>query len=879
MKLPFFSLLIVASLLLIPHGTKAQEKEHLKLDSPFASYVETDFPFFGQTLDARDLGDNWPKDNLSPRGIILNLGHGHWACFDPDLLRLALVWKENADGEYLTMNSMAAGSYRLPEKKAGAGQKTLPKPIGTPLLANGIYPGWESGNSITNEDPRDRGIADEGEVGLGPLPTKLGAWKGLRLIGDGVQLEYEIAGTPISENISFSPEDGLVRNIAIGPHPENLTLMFGNGPTDVFNHLFPHDETDTHWRVTTHNVEKIEPTETQSPISHWNGAIELGSSPAKNSTSALAVDKLAIPDHNPWKRNVRLSGFDFFSDGRAALCTFDGDVWMVTGLGDDLTKVTWKRHASGLNEPMGLEIVDDEIYVFSRDGVVRLHDENADGEVDFYENFCNLVPQTAETREFAMDIYAKPGGGFYLAKGGQIGTTRGKANGTIVEISADGRSWGILATGMRQPYAGVDYETGLLTSSDQQGNWKPATPIYVIEKGKHYGFLAEILKDQTQDPASITDPAVWIPHFINQSGASQVWLRDAKMGSLNDSLIHLGFSRPEIFKIYLDERGQKRQGGVSLVLGNFSTGLLKGRVHPIDGSLWICGMKIWGTIAEEISGLYRIRPTGEPLWVPEQVLSSDRGVMLRFAQPVDPTIAGAVASYSVDRWNYKQTKNYGSGNYQLNGEPGQETVPVASVTISKDKRSVFLGIPDMQPVHTLRVSFRQPAASELPVVQHAFLTIYELLPIDLDKEGFATNEVDLTLKAGAGAAMAKVKPSIEIGKQMYQQYGCMACHTVDPNQVLAAPAGTQSTVAVGPTWVGLWGSKKTFADGSILREGVDEVYLRESIIDPARRVSAGFEMSKTGVGMPSYLGVLKDHEIDSIILYIKSLEKTDKKGK
>ncbi len=36
---------------------------------------------------------------------------------------------------------------------------------------------------------------------------------------------------------------------------------------------------------------------------------------------------------------------------------------------------------------------------------------------------------------------------------------------------------------------------------------------------------------------------------------------------------------------------------------------------------------------------------------------------------------------------------------------------------------------------------------------------------------------------------------------------------------------------------------------------------------------AGYEMERTGVGMPSYLGVLKDHEIDSVILFIKTLKK------
>ena len=43
------------------------------------------------------------------------------------------------------------------------------------------------------------------------------------------------------------------------------------------------------------------------------------------------------------------------------------------------------------------------------------------------------------------------------------------------------------------------------------------------------------------------------------------------------------------------------------------------------------------------------------------------------------------------------------------------------------------------------------------------------------------------------------------------------------------------------------------------------------LLDPARNVTRGFETEKTGVGMPSYLGVLRDDQIDSIILYIKSL--------
>src|SRR5210317_646208 len=96
----------------------AQQTAHLELESPYGSFVEDDFPFFTQTLDAREFGENPEPTNLTPRGIIVKLGGDHYGCFDPDLLRWSLIWKANDGGEYLTMDGMAPGSYRLPNRKA-----------------------------------------------------------------------------------------------------------------------------------------------------------------------------------------------------------------------------------------------------------------------------------------------------------------------------------------------------------------------------------------------------------------------------------------------------------------------------------------------------------------------------------------------------------------------------------------------------------------------------------------------------------------------------------------------------------------------------------------------------------------------------------------
>lgn len=64
----------------------------LREPRPWANYVQPDFPFFSSSLDARDAAPGLPVDNLTPRGLILNLGHNCWACFDTDLLRVSAIW-------------------------------------------------------------------------------------------------------------------------------------------------------------------------------------------------------------------------------------------------------------------------------------------------------------------------------------------------------------------------------------------------------------------------------------------------------------------------------------------------------------------------------------------------------------------------------------------------------------------------------------------------------------------------------------------------------------------------------------------------------------------------------------------------------------------
>lgn len=864
------------------HISLAQDKAHLGLDSPFASFVEADFPFFTQTLDARKFGPAPDPKNLTPRGIILSAGNGVHACFDPDLLRWALVWKQTTEGEYLSMDGMATGSYRLPNRKSASGQRELPRPLGTPVLAMPLLPGIAVGEKPALNDPRERGRAEAAELGLGPVPAALARFSGIRLVQAeaGAQLEYTIGSTWVQERF-VAQGDGAARLLHVGPHAESLHLRTGAGIEDWLV-LPPAQEATTHQITirldgTTTTAARPNLAKGSAPALRWPQPVQTGPAMSPEKDAPWVYDDLPLPIPNPWKRNVRLSDLEFFPDGRAAVLTFDGDVWLAEGLESGSNSARWSRFASGLHEPQSLCIVDGAIHVFDRNGIVKLVDTDGNGEADWYLNVCNAVAQSAETRNYPMDMLAARDGGFYLALGGQIGSTVGKYNGVVVKVAPDGLSFDIVATGFRQPYLGYDPETGLLTASDQQGNWKPATPIYRVEPGRYFGFQPEKYKDKVTHPAPIHPAEVWLPHFVNQSGASQVWIKKSSpaaaepaMKSLNGALVHIGYNRPEIFKIYLDAQGQ--HGSVMPLLSGFPSGLLNGRVNPRDGFLYVAGFQIFGSSGGRTSGLYRVRPGGVPQWLPQEIRAEKRGLLLTFDAPLSAELAAQLGRYSADRWNYHQTHQYGSGNYRTdNDQPGQEAIPVSSAKLSADGRALFLGIRDMRPADSLRLTYRVPAAG-VERVENAYLTLHSLPSLDLRELGFADNEVDLSPRKDLAAEGPAIEPTAALGRDVALRFGCVACHTTGDAALPAPPpAAGGAKTSVGPTWIGLWGASRTFADGSELKS-VDAAYLRESILDPARRVQAGFEMERTGVGMPSYLGVLKDHEIDSVVLFIKTLK-------
>ena len=103
---------------------------------------------------------------------------------------------------------------------------------------------------------------------------------------------------------------------------------------------------------------------------------------------------------------------------------------------------------------------------------------------------------------------------------------------------------------------------------------------------------------------------------------------------------------------------------------------------------------------------------------------------------------------------------------------------------------------------------------------------------------------------------------IEAGALLFQNLRCDTCHF--PGSAFAGSA------ARGPELAGRFGTEVTLSDGQTVR--FDERYVRESVLEPQKRLSAGFQPL-----MPSYQGQISESDVLSLIAYLKSLKAAGKK--
>lgn len=440
-----------------------------------------------------------------------------------------------------------------------------------------------------------------------------------------------------------------------------------------------------------------------------------------NDAGPYAVDVLTHPTSNPWLAQMRFTGLDFFDDGDfAAVCAWDGDVWRVGGLGGG--GLTWQRIASGLFQPLGLKIVRGKIHVTCRDQLVILHDLNGDGETDFYENFNNDHQVTEHFHEFAMGLQVDGDGNFYYAKSARHALPAlVPHHGTLLRISSDGSRTDILANGFRAANGVCLNPDGTFIVTDQEGHWNPKNRINRVKPGGFYGNMLGYHEVTDSSDSAMEQPLCWITNAFDRSPAELLWVTSRRFGPLEGSLLNLSYGYGKIYVVPHENVGGQWQGGMSeLPLPPFPTGIMRGRFSPLDGQLYVCGMYSWAGSATAPGGIYRVRYTGRPVYLPVAMHARKQGLDITFTGPLDRAAAADAQRYAVKIWGLKRTEKYGSEHYN------EHRLQVKGASLSEDGRTAHLEIPEIGPTWCMEIKYSLKSAPGEPVNGMIHNTIHRL---------------------------------------------------------------------------------------------------------------------------------------------------------
>ncbi len=436
--------------------------------------------------------------------------------------------------------------------------------------------------------------------------------------------------------------------------------------------------------------------------------------------SSYVVDRIELPTNNPWKTPLACGGHAFLGDGRAVVVTMQGDVWLVDGL--DSEEAIWRRIAAGMHHLLGVVVHEDVIYTLGRNQITRLHDLNGDEEIDFYECFSNAYITSPNGHDYLCGLERDNEGYFYFGSGNQ----------GVVRISPDGREATVIATGFRNPDGIGLLNDGTITVPCSEGDWTPTSMICQVEP-RTGG--AKALSRETSEPPfygyrgpranqKIELPLLYLPRGVDNSSGGQIQVDSPAMGALHGQIVHTSFGTGTAMMILRDRVGNQWQGAAVPLPGEYRSGIHRARVRPKDGWLYMTGMHGWGTYTPDPGCFDRLRYTGDPVQLPIAFHIHADGVAIAFAERVSTDTVRNAENHFAQCWNYRYSPGYGSKEYSVlhPGAIGHDVLDIRSVTISDDRKSIFLEIPDIQRCSQLHLALQTGGLYPIEL----FATVHEL---------------------------------------------------------------------------------------------------------------------------------------------------------
>lgn len=389
----------------------------------------------------------------------------------------------------------------------------------------------------------------------------------------------------------------------------------------------------------------------------------------------------------------KVGGMAFDDAGRLYITSWDADGGVFMLQQDKPLEQRVTRIADGLQEPLGLEIVDGRLFVLQKQELTELIDHDGDHIIDEYRTVSNAWPTTSNFHSFSFGLVYKEGYFYALLSiciqpGGASCPEQLPSQGKLIRISIEDGSVEYIASGFRTPNGIALSPEGEIWVNDNQGDWLPASKLMHVEPGKFYGSRAVPFEGVMA--AQETPPMVWLPQDqIGNSPTEPAWLTE---GPYAGQVIFGDVYQGGIQRVFSERVDGAWQGAVMRFSAGFGAGVNRIERGP-DGDLYIGQIgnpPNWGELGKQWYGLDRLRYSGTAAFELLAVRATADGFELELTQPLQSGTKLEASDLTASQWFYYPTEQYGGPMYD------KTDLVVADLVLSDDRKTISARIPGLK---------------------------------------------------------------------------------------------------------------------------------------------------------------------------------------
>ena len=501
----------------------------------------------------------------------------------------------------------------------------------------------------------------------------------------------------------------------------------------------------------------------------------------------FAQDKTSEADYYelktlPIPQNIELEvgGMATIPDGRVAVSTRRGEVWMV----ENPYGVTpyYRLFAKGMHEVLGLAYHKGALYAVQRGELTKLTDTNGDGEADAYQNIANWELEGNYHEYSYGPVFDKDDNIFLTFNVAWVGFGEAKLwkwRGWMVKVSPDG-SLTPIASGLRSPAGVMMNAAGDIFYTENQGDWVGSGRITHLEKGDFAGHVSSLFwsnepnSPMTLQKSDVPDnsepmhkaaekiknlklPAVWYPHtMMGVSTAGMVEDVNGNFGFKGQYYVSdQGHSK--VMRMQLEKVNGQYQGACYPFREGWQSGLLR-LAWGNDGSMF-GGMtsRGWSSTGKDLFGLQRMVWNGKMPFEMAEIHAMSDGFELTFSKPVDKATAINAENYEINSFTYQYHHTYGSPVIQ------NKTHGIKAIILSDNLTKVRLVLDESRRyfIHEIKPKGVKSKENEPLLHDFAYYTLNNIptnAAADLTKNNMIVSMPTANKMGHAGHKMAVTKP-------------------------------------------------------------------------------------------------------------------------